>query len=221
MTVFDILAQYRIGLLDGLGVTLKLCAIIWFLGIVFGTGIGAAGAKWKMAIGIPTRTASFLLSGIPILVFLFWMHYPLQAMLHVVIDPFYTAAATLTIVNTFAVADLVRSVLDDFPAEYVIAARVCGLSWHQTFLRIQLPLLLRRIMPNLLTIQVNILQATLFASLISVEELFRVAQRINSEVYRPIEVYSTLAVFFLAICLPLNGLALWLRSRYTRNISEQ
>jgi ABC-type amino acid transport system permease subunit len=64
------------------------------------------------------------------------------------------------------------------------------------------------------------LQATLFASLISVDEIFRVAQRINARVYRPIEVYTALGVFFLAICLPMNGIALWLRRKYTRDLSE-
>jgi ABC-type amino acid transport system permease subunit len=65
------------------------------------------------------------------------------------------------------------------------------------------------------------LQATIFASLISVGEIFRVAQRINSEVYRPVEIYTALALFFLAVCLPLHGLAQYLKKRYTRNLSER
>jgi len=154
-------------------------------------------------------------------VFLFWLHYPLQAILGVVIDPFYTAAAALSTINVFAVADLVRAVLADFPSQYVVAAKVCGLSDRQTLLRIQLPIIFRQILPGLLMIQVNMLQATLFASLISVDELFRVAQRINATIYKPVEIYTALAVFFLAICLPLNGLAIWLRSRFTRDLSEQ
>ena len=52
------------------------------------------------------------------------------------------------------------------------------------------------------------------------DEIFRVAQRINAVVYRPIEVYTALAVFFLMICLPLNGVAMYLEARFTRNLSE-
>jgi ABC-type amino acid transport system permease subunit len=62
---------------------------------------------------------------------------------------------------------------------------------------------------------------TLFASLISVQELFRVAQQINSQIYKPIEIYTALAVFFIAICLPLNLLAYWFKKKYTRNLSEK
>jgi ABC-type amino acid transport system permease subunit len=79
---------------------------------------------------------------------------------------------------------------------------------------------LRQIIPSLLSLQVNMLQLTLFASFISVEEIFRVSQRINALIYKPIEIYTALAILFLIICLPLNGLALWLKKEYTRDISE-
>lgn len=221
MTVYEILVHYRAGLVAGLLVTLQLCVIIWTVGTALGTVLGVCGARWPRAVGFPSRTISFVLSGIPVLVFLFWLHYPLQAMLGVVINPFYTAAATLSIINAFSIADLVRGILRDFPAQYVIAARVCGMSQRDTLLRIEMPIVLRQVIPTLLMIQVNMLQATLFASLISVEEIFRVAQRINSTVYRPVEIYTALGVFFLAVCLPLNGLAAWLRQRYTRDFSER
>ena len=64
------------------------------------------------------------------------------------------------------------------------------------------------------------LQTTLFASLISVDVIFRIAQRINAQVYKPVEIYTALAVLFLIVCLPLHGLAHWLRVRYTRDFSE-
>lgn len=221
MTVFDILFKYRNEFLHGLRVTLELCLYIWPIGILIGVALGVAGAKWRLAVGAPSKVVSFILSGIPILVFLFWLHYPLQYELQVVIDPFYTAASALSIVNTFLVADLIRGVLKDFPTQYIQAAQVCGLTNRQTVLRIQLPIVARQVLPSLLFIQVGMLQATLFASLISVDEIFRIAQRINSEVYRPVEIYTALAVFFLMICLPLHGLAHWLRARYTRNLSEK
>lgn len=163
---------------------------------------------------------SFGLSGVPILVFLFWMHYPLQGSLGVVVDPFITAAVTLSIINIFAVADTVRDVLANFPAQYVTAAKVCGMEQPQILLYVQLPILLRQSLPVLLMIQVNMLQATLFASLISVNEIFRVAQQINSQIYKPIEIYTALGVLFLAICLPMNGLAILLKQKFTRDFSE-
>ncbi len=220
MGVFDIIVTFRAAFLSGLAVTLELCAIIWSAGLVLGGLLGVAGDRWPGGFGAVSRVGSFILSGLPVLVFLFWLHYPLQVALGVVIPPFYTAAAALATLNVFAVSELVRGVLHDFPAQYVTAAKVCGLTPAQTARHIQLPIILRQLLPGLLTTQVYMLQATLFASLISVDEIFRVAQQVNARVFRPVQIYTALGLFFLAVCLPLNGLALWLRKRYTRDLSE-
>lgn len=220
MSVWDILVNYRIAFLSGLAVTLQLCLIIWGSGLVLGSGLGLASIRYKTWVGLPSRFIFFLLGGIPLLVFLFWLHYPAQAMFNVVIDPFYTAAFTFSVVNIFSVAAVVREALMDFPREYLIAAKVTGLTRRQTIFSIQLPLILRQCLPALLLLQVGMLHTTLFASLISVEEIFRVAQRINAQIYRPVEIYTALGVFFIAVCLPVNGFAFWLKKRFTRNISE-
>ena len=40
-------------------------------------------------------------------------------------------------------------------------------------------------------------------------------------VYRPVEIYTALAVLFLLICLPLHGVAYWLKRRFTRDLSDR
>ncbi len=221
ISMFQILSDHRAEFLVGLWTTLKLCLYIWPIGILLGSALGAAGGHWKLAVGIPSRVLSFILSAVPVLVFLFWLHYPAQTMLGIVVEPFYTAVVALSALNTLTVADLMRNVLRDFPQQYVAVGRVYGLSRKTIALKIQLPIVARQVLPTLLMIQVSMLQASLFASLISVDEIFRVAQRINSEVYRPVEIYSALALLFLVVCLPLHGLASWLNTRFTRNISER
>lgn len=220
MSVFDILINYHQGFLQGLGVTLELCMIIWGSGIFLGTALGVAAAG-DAALARVVQGGAFVLAAVPTLVFLFWLHYPAQAILDVVIDPFYTAAFTLSIVNIFAIAEMVRQAVRDFPRQYVTAAQVCGLSAQDIVMKIKLPLLFRQLLPGYLTMQVGMLHATLFASLISVEEIFRVSQRINASIYKPVEIYTALGVFFLVVCLPVNGFAAWLKHKYTRDMSER
>ena len=221
MSFLQIIQQYSDPMLHGLWVTLKLCLIIWSSGIVFGSALGALGAYFKASIGLPSRIISIVLAGMPVIVFLFWMHYPLQALLNVVIDPFITAALTLSIVNIFLVANLVRGAIKDFPRQYSDAARVCGMGARDVTLRIQFPILLRQIIPGLLLIQITLFQMTIFASLISVDEIFRQALRINSRIYRPVEIFTLLAIFFVAVCVPMHLFAHWLRVRFTRDHSER
>ncbi len=81
MSTLDILTKYRAELLVGLTVTLQLCAIVWGVGIAAGAAIGVAGARWQLLVGLPSRATSFVLGAVPVLVFLFWLHYPLQSLL--------------------------------------------------------------------------------------------------------------------------------------------
>ena len=189
--------------------------------VIFGVLFGAFAHRQKESTGFVLKILSFLLASIPILVLLFWLHYPLQELLGVVIMPFITAAVALSLLNIVGVAQIVRDVLADFPQQYAIAGKVCGLSDREVFAKIEFPIIFRQIIPQFLTLQVSMLQMTLFASLISVEEIFRVAQHINSLIYKPVEIYTALGVFFIAICLPLNILAYWLKNKYTRNYSEK
>lgn len=220
MSVLDILINYHEGFLQGLAVTLQLYGIIVIVGVMAGIAFGVFAASTSIA-GYVSQASAFFLGAVPTLVFLFWLHYPIQAIFNVVIDPFITAAFTLTIVNFFAVSELVRQSVRDFPQQYLIAGRVCGLKTRDLVLKIQLPMLFRQLLPGLLVTQVGMLHATLFASLISVEEIFRVAQRINAQIYKPVEIYTALGMFFLVVCLPINLFAHWFKSRYTRDFSER
>ena len=220
-SVFEIIFKYKDAFASGLFVTLKLCLITWITGLVIGGLFGVLSAKWKKSIGLPIRTLSFVLSGIPILVFLFWLHYPAQSMFNIVVDPFYTAAAMLTILNIFAVSDIVRGGITNLPNQYIEVAKISGLSNKKRLIKVEFPLIFRHIFPSLLITQVNMLHMTLFASLISVEEIFRVSQRVISIEYKPVEIYTALGIFFLIASLPLNGIALYFKNKYNRNLSER
>lgn len=220
MNAVDILIHYRQAFLHGIWVTLELSLWTWVIGISLGVIIGILGYRFQKTFGRAFNLIEFILSGIPFLVFLYWMHFPLQEMLDVVVDPFYTALIVLVILNTFSVASACRKALTDLPNEYIVTAKTCGLTQKQIIWQIQIPLVLRRVIPVVLTTQVGMLQLTLFASLISVEEIFRVALQVNSAIHKPVEIFTLLAIFFLLICLPLNGIAILLRRKYTRKMDE-
>ena len=221
MSIIEIISTYREGFANGLLTTLKLCLIVWFAGFVVGTLLGILGSKFKLMIGVPSKIISFILSGTPVLVFLFWVHYPLQTMLNIIIDPFYTTAMTISIINIFAVAEIVRNSIAELPQQYIEAAKVYGISSKKRLVKIELPIIFRFVLPSFLILQVNMLHLTLFGSLISVDEIFRTCQRVNAQIYQPIEIYTALGIFFILVCLPLNSLAYWLKIKFSRDLSER
>jgi len=221
MSILEIIIKYHEGLIQGLQVTFQLCLIVWLSGMLIGTLLGLLSSRSNVLMDNIIKGFSFILSGVPLFVFLFWVHYPLQQLLQITIDPFFTTVLTLSIVNIFSVCDIVRNAIKDIPRQFIEVADVCGITNNIKFLKIELPLIFRHAISPFIIVQVNMLHMTLFASLISVGEIFRVAQRINSIIYKPVEIYTALGLFFLIISLPLNGLAIYLKNKYARDFSEK
>ena len=184
------------------------------------------GLEWacQTAEGVLRRLIdifAFAVSAIPALVILFWLYYPAQALLGLSVSPFWTALVALSLVNVFAVYRIVADSVKEFPKQFTATALVCGLNSQQVLRYIQAPLLLRAALPRWIDQQVVILQTSLFASLISVEETFRVAQRINSVVYQPVIIYTSMALLFLCTAGSAMYYARHLRNRFYRDFSER
>ena len=204
MVLFDLVADYRQAWLRGLVVTGWLC----LFGCVGGTLIGGVAAfslKWAPSWAVRAfDTGALLTQACPAIVLLYWLHYPLQASLGVVIDPFVTTAALLVSLNAVAVGQILRAATSQIPFELLEVARLCDLSARTTFFTVELPLSVRYALGPLVSAQVTVLQTSIFGSFISVQDVFRVAHQINAREYRPIEVYSIVALIFIVVCLPLT-----------------
>lgn len=220
MEILEIIWKYKQAFLHGLEITIYICLIVWGIGLLLGFYLGYFACKNRW-ISIPLEWLSNIITALPVIVFLFWLHYPLQSILQIVIDPFVTSVIAFSVVNILGVANIFRIAIKEFPQQYLTAARTLGIPHKQVIRKIQLPLILRNVTPALLNLQINVLQMSLFASFIGVEEIFRMAQRVNAIAYKPVEIYTALGLFFILICLPVNLLAKYLQEKYTRDISEK
>lgn len=217
--MIDLIARYWPALLDGLRVTVTVAGIVSLAGLVVGGVVGVLAGSLGRVLVAGVRLANLVIAAVPLLVILLWFHYPVQMAFSVVVDPLYTLIAVLGVVNAVLVADAVSRVVQDLPSEWSIVAHVNGLSRYETLTQIVAPLAMRQLVGPLLTIQIGMLQATIFGSLISVNELFRVVQRIDAIEFDPVRVYSLLALFFLLICAPLHWLAGVIRRRVALDLS--
>ncbi len=221
MNPFQILWQYREAFFSGFVVTLELLALTSLIGTVIGVSLEwicyrLEGGARRIVDGL-----AFCISAIPALVILFWLYYPAQSLLGISASPFWTALTALILINSFAVYRIVADAVRDFPKQFIATALVCGLNGRQIVRYIQVPLLLRAALPRWIDQQVVILQTSVFASLISVEEIFRAAQRINSKIYEPVIIYTAMAVVFLVTAGSAMYAAKYLRTKFYRDFSER
>ena len=219
-TIFEILKEYNQAFGSGLKVTLNICLIVWSSGFFFGLMLALLAYKFPTPFYYLFTSITLLLIAVPFLVTLYLFHYPFQSLINQNIDPFITATFTLSLINSFLVYQLLIGSLREFPQQFINAAKVCGLSANQIIFKVQIPLILRQFIPGFMMLQVFMLQSSIFASLISVPEIFRKAQQINSIVQKPVEIYTAMALFFVVVCLPVYVIAFWLRRKYSRDLSE-
>lgn len=201
----------------GLFTTCKLCLVAYLIGIPLGALLGYLRHRFGSTLGRVLRFASFGMTAVPFMVLLFWLHYPLQQILGVVILPEITGIVALTLLCTAFVSDALAAELFRFPKDLVETGRTLGLNDSQIFWKLQLPYLIRLTLPQVLMIMVAVLHASLFCSMISVEEIFRAVQAVNTELYRPVEIYTSMAIFLFLISAIFQGAAYWLRRRWKLN----
>jgi len=185
----------------GLSTTVSLIAFAWGIGFPIGYALAFLGANDRAAENtINSVSTAFTL--IPFLVILFWLHYPLQSMLGVVWPPFWTAAGLLSFYVLVAVGDILSHEMVRLRIDLNDVAQVLDIPDKIYLRRVVLPAAWNSARPRLLFTFVSSIHMTMFASLIGVEEIFRVVQRLNAQYLMPVELFSIMAVIYIVICLP-------------------
>jgi polar amino acid transport system permease protein len=87
---------------------------------------------------------------------------------------------------------------------------VLGISPFDAFIRIVVPQALRTTLPPLAANFVQLIKYSSLASVISVSEVTRRGMELSSSTFRPMEIFSFIAVIYFFICWPLaQGIRLW------------
>jgi len=221
MNPIEVLWQYREAFANGFLVTLQLVVWTCLVGTIIGLGLEWLCHWTSGTVRRLVDAVAFGISTVPALVILFWLYYPAQSLVGIILSPFTTALIALITMNSFWVYRIAADAMKEFPKQYVSTALVCGLSPGQIVRHIQVPLLLRAALPRWIDQQVVILQTSVFASLISVEEIFRVSQRINSVTYQPVIIYTSMALVFFMTAGSGMYAAKFLREKFHRDLSER
>ncbi|HHT9122666.1 MAG TPA: amino acid ABC transporter permease [Candidatus Wunengus sp. YC63] len=201
---FGIILRYKWIFVQGAWITLE----ITFFAVIFGTvagvilGIGrSAKSPW---IRLPVGMYVEFFLAMPILVLLIWIYYCGPIFLNVSLSGFWTAILSLGLTLSAFVAEIVRSGILAVPSGQVEAARVLGMNKIQAFTWITMPQAIRVMIPPLLSMYIATLKTSSLASVIAVYELLHSAQSLIMNTFRPLEIYTTVALCYVAMVLPLS-----------------
>ena len=208
----------------GLKGTLQIAAISLTGSVLIGVTLGTL-----LTIRfLPTRTLIRLYieiwRGLPILVTIFIVFFLLPVVSpKLTFDALTSAAIALTLWGSAQVAEATRGAVQSIPREQHDAAAALGFGWLGRHSFVILPQALRRLLPPLVGLLVNIIQNTTIAQVIGAPELLESAERSVERLAAPVPIgigevkavpiYATVMVIFFCISFPLTRFAAYLERR--------
>jgi polar amino acid transport system permease protein len=191
-------------LLDGLALTLRLTATTIVLGFVIGLTVAAISVYAPSWARKAARAYVEVIRNTPLLVQLFLIFFGLPSA-GVKLDVITVSTITLAINLGAYTAEIVRAGLESIPRSQVEAGISLGLTGRQVFRHIVLIPALKNVYPSLTSQFVLIMLATSVVSQIAAPELFYAGSIIQSRTFRDFEVYTVIAVLYLALSFLLRG----------------
>jgi polar amino acid transport system permease protein len=206
---------------EGLPNTLKLAAIAitasTIVGLVLGTLITIRFRPLQALI----RLYIEVWRGLPILVtvlFIYWMATAEVGGFRFELSAFMSAALGLSLWGSAQVAEATRGAVQSIPREQHEAASALGFGWVGRHVFVIVPQALRRLLPPMVGLLVNVIQNTTIASVIGVSEVLETANRQFENLTlagdgHPIAIFGFVMVIFFVISFPLTRLAAYLERR--------
>lgn len=149
----------------------------------------------------------------PLLVQIVWVYYALPVVLNVQIPATVAAVMTLSCYTAAFYAEIFRGGIMSIERGQWDAARALGLRPWSMMRRVILPQAVRRMIPPFVNQSITQLKNTSLVSTIAVPDLLYNGMMITADTYRPLEVYTVVAVIYFVLLFPSTMLAQWYEKR--------
>jgi polar amino acid transport system permease protein len=201
---FGSLWAYRSLVLVGLGYTVLYTVLCVVLGLIVGTAAGLGRLAKSRLVTWPLIFYIEAFRCTPLLVQLVWFYYALPVLLDISMSPALAATLTLSLYGGAFYAEIIRAGVLSIDAGQWDAGRALGLNRLQQMRKIILPQALKRMLPPLMNQSIIQLKNTSLVSVLAVPDLLYQGQVVTAAIYRPLEVYTVVALVYFAVLFPLT-----------------
>ncbi len=201
------LLRYTPLLWKGVLVTLAYTVGTIFLGLVIGLLVGLGRLSRSRLMNIPLVAFIEVFRCTPLLVQIVWFYYALPVLLGIQIPATVAATLTLSLYTGAFYAEIFRGGIISIERGQWDAAHALGMSRWQRMRLIVLPQATRRMIPPFVNQSITQLKNTSLVSVIAVPDLLYNGTLITGDTYRPLEVYTVVALVYFAMLFPSTLLA--------------
>jgi len=210
---FSILWQYRWLFVYGSLATLLFAFLTSILGLVIGliTAVAMLSKLWIVRLPLMVYIGVFRCT--PVLVQLVWFYYALPGLTGITMTPMVAGVLALALYGGAFYGEIIRGGIVSIDEGQWDGAKALGMRRKDVMRRIILPQAFTRMIPPLVNQSILQIKNTSLLSTVAVPELLYRSQMITAETYRPLEVYTTVAVVYLVILFPMTLFVDWLENR--------
>jgi His/Glu/Gln/Arg/opine family amino acid ABC transporter permease subunit len=209
---------------EGLKGTLEIAAISLAGSALVGITLGTLLTIRFWPLRAVIRLYIEVWRGLPILVTIFIIFFALPAVsTSLRFDALTAGAIGLILWGSAQVAEATRGAVQSIPREQHEAAAALGFGWVGRHAYVITPQALRRLLPPLVSLLVNIIQNTTIVQVIGASELLETAKRQVERLTAPppagvgeihsFEIYGVVMLIFFCISFPLTRLSAYLEKR--------
>lgn len=191
-------------LASGIQMTLFLSVVTLVVATVLGMVIAVMQMSRFRLARIVALVVGEVVRNTPILVQLLWVYYVLPIVFNIRIDALTAAIIGLSVYSAVFISEAFRAGIATVPVGHREAAQVLGLTPAQCFRRIVLPQAIRSVLPPLAANFVQLIKYSSLASVVSVNEVTRRGMELSSSTFRPLEIFTFIALIYFVICWPLT-----------------
>ena len=201
---FGVLWSYRSLVGVGVAYTVGYTILCVVLGLLVGTIVGLGRLAKSRFTTWPLIFYVEVFRCTPLLVQLVWFYYALPVLLDISMSPGLAATLTLSLYGGAFYAEIVRAGVLSIDAGQWDAGKALGLGRLKLMRKIILPQALKRMLPPLMNQSIIQLKNTSLVSVLAVPDLLYQGQVVTAAIYRPLEVYTMVALVYFAVLFPLT-----------------
>lgn len=167
-------------MLKSTGITLEVFVLVLIFSIPLALLICFGRMSRIKLIAEVTKFFLLVIRGTPLMLQLIFVYFAPQMIFEIGFDRF-TAGIIAMVINYAAYfAEIYRSGIESMPNGQYEAAQVLGYNKAQTFIRIILPQVIKRVLPSITNETITLVKDTSLAFTISIAEMFTVAKQIGA-----------------------------------------
>ena len=213
---FSFLWAYRWLILAGLGVTIAYTVGTILLGLAIGLVTGLLRLSRNPMITAPLVAYVEIFRCTPLLVQIVWFYYALPVILGIDIPAHVAAVLVLSLYTGAFYAEIIRGGVNSIERGQWDAARAIGMRRNQVMRHVILPQAVKRMIPPFMNQSIIQLKNTSLVSTIAVADLLYQGTIITAATYRPLEVYTMVAIIYFLVLFPLTLAAQQVERRLAR-----